>query len=112
MRFCKIYLKKLGNNGQSEFLCYLVEETQTADPIKEINARLINIENSLGALKHDKSVSSTSNVQQSTGHDSTAVAEQNESNDEAESTGFPKNARNDKWKKLSRFETDCYKPCK
>ena len=43
----KIYLKKLGNNGQSEFLCYLVEETQTADPIKEINARLINIENSL-----------------------------------------------------------------
>ena len=42
----KIYFKKLGNNGQSEFLCYSVEEQKAEkNPIEEINARLTNIEN-------------------------------------------------------------------
>lgn len=100
----KIYLKKLGNNGQSEFLCYGIEETNAkinTDPMQEINARLLNIENYLGELKNDKSVSNNADVIQSTGNVATTVAEQNESNAEIQSAGFSKNARIDKWQKRS-----------
>lgn len=95
----KIYLKKLNNSGMSDFLVYNLEVNtveKKADPMSEINQRLSNIENFLGGLKNGKSVS---DVQQSTRNDSATVTEPHESNDEAESTGFPKNARNDKWKK-------------
>lgn len=95
----KIYLKKLSNSGQSEFLCYSVEEPKEEkkiDPIQEINARLSNIENFLGGLRNDKSVS---DVQQSAGDVTTDATEQNEPNAETESSGLSKNARNDKWKK-------------
>ena len=33
----KIYLKKVNNNGMSDFLTYSVEEGKQADPIGEIN---------------------------------------------------------------------------
>lgn len=102
----KIYLKKMNNNGLSDFLVYSIEQSkeEKKDPIEEINSRLSNIENALGGIINAKSVSNA----QSNGYVATAVAEQNESNAEAESTGFPKNARNDKWKKWSRHEADCY----
>lgn len=94
----KIYLKKLGNNGQSEFLCYTIEEVKenVKDPFREINTRLSKIEGYLGGLKNDKSVS---DVQQSAGDVTTDATEQNEPNAETESSGLSKNARNDKWKK-------------
>lgn len=93
----KIYLKKMNNNGLSDFLIYSLEQTkeENHDPIKEINSRLMNIENTLGGIVNAKSVSNV----QSNEYVTTAVTEQNEPNAEAESTGFPKNARNDKWKK-------------
>lgn len=94
----KIYLKKLGNNGQSEFLCYTIEEAKedVKDPFREINTRLSKIEEYLGGLKNDKSVS---DVQQSAGDVTTDATESNEPNAETESAGLSKNARNDKWKK-------------
>lgn len=95
----RIYLKKLSNNGQSEFLCYSVEaakETKQTDPMEEIKGRLTNIEKYLGELRDDKSVSNAgksagSLEQQSTGTDAAY--------DGSESAGFQKNAGNDKWKK-------------
>lgn len=94
----KIYLKKLGNNGQSEFLCYTIEEVKenVKDPFREINTRLSKIEGYLGGLKNDKSVS---DVQQSAGNITADITEQNEPDAETESAGLSKNARNDKWKK-------------
>lgn len=97
----KIYLKKLGNNGQSEFLTYAIEEQkeQITNPINEINVRLSNIEKIIGELKNDKSVSSNANIFQSAEYATATVAKQNEPNAETESAGFSKNAGNDKWKK-------------
>ena len=90
----KIYLKKLNNNGMSDFLVYSIEEQKNNDPLAEINSRLLRIENYIGG-QNDKSVSSN---KQSESVYQPAVTEQDERYDEAESTGFPKNERNDKWK--------------
>lgn len=96
----RIYLKKLGNNGQSDFLSYTVEEKRQdgADPLSEINARLSNIENFLGGMKNE-SVSVNAGTRQPDGDASATVAEQNEPNGTAESAGVPKMAGNDFWKK-------------
>lgn len=95
----RIYLKRLSNNGQSEFLCYSVEsrdETKKADPMDEIKGRLSNIERYLGEMRNDKSVpdngKSTAGTQQ-------PVAGTDAADDGSESSGFQKNAGNDKWKK-------------
>lgn len=95
----KIYLKKLGNNGQSEFLSYLIEESKdnVNDPISEINSRLINIEKYLGEIRNE-SISGNASTQQSESVINTAVAESYESDDATESTSLPEVARNDFWK--------------
>lgn len=95
----KIYLKRMNNNGLSDFLVYKIEEEEKkveSDPINEINRRLTNIENFLGGIANAKSVS---NDEQSNGYVEPAVTEPNEPDGETESTGVSKNARNDKWKK-------------
>ena len=96
----KIYLKKLNNNGLSDFLVYSIDEQKLdtkTDPIEQINIRLSNIENVLGGIANEnKSVSVND---QSTVNFTTAVAEQNGTNAETEPTGFSKNAGNDYWKK-------------
>lgn len=93
----KIYLKKLGNNGLSEFICYSAEEPKSqVNPIDEINKRLSNIEIYLGELKNDKSVS---NDTKSNADTTTTVQQSNVGVAEEQSAGFPKNAGNDKWKK-------------
>jgi len=71
----KIYLKKMNNNGLSDFLVYTIEQSkeEKKDPIEEINFRLSNIENTLGGIINAKSVSNA----QSNGYVTTAVAEQN-----------------------------------
>lgn len=95
----KIYLKKLANNGQSEFLAYSVEEIKEEkkqNPIEEINERLSNIEKFLGGLKNDKSISDDT---KSYADNSTAIQQPNGAVAEEQSSGFPKNAGNDKWKK-------------
>ena len=91
----KIYLKKLNNNGVADFLTYTLEAEKTTDPISEINSRLQKIEQYIGGLKNE----SVSNVQQSAAVPYTAVAKQNEPNDEAKPAGLPENAGNDFWKK-------------
>ena len=98
----KIYLKKIDNNGKPMFLTYVVEENveeQKSDPLNEINSRLMNIENFLGELKHDKSVPNYEYAQQSESVPQPTAAEQNEPNGTTEPTGLPKNAGNDFWKK-------------
>ena len=54
----KIYLKRLGNNGLSEFYTFSAEQNQTVnqrkDPLVEINERLEKIENYLGGKQNAK----------------------------------------------------------
>ena len=46
----KIYMKKMNNNGMSDFYIFSVEENVKQDPFAEINRRLDNIENKLGGI--------------------------------------------------------------
>lgn len=95
----RIYLKRISNSGQSEFLCYSVEEQDKAemsDPMEEIKGRLSNIERYLGEMRNDKSV--PDNVESTAGSRQPATGT-NAADDGAESSGFQKNAGNDKWKK-------------
>lgn len=95
----KIYLKRIGDNGKPMFLSYVIEEeVQPKDPLAEINYRLTRIEQAIGG-RNVQSIPDNANVKQSESVPYTAVAKPNEPNDEAESTGFSKNAGNDKWQK-------------
>jgi len=54
----RIYVKKMGDNGQSEFYSYAqVAETKPVDPMDEIRQRLTNIENKLGGKNEPVPVS-------------------------------------------------------
>lgn len=107
----KIYLKRMGDNGKPQFLSYAIENDVTEkDPLGEINARLMNIENAIGGLRNE-SVQSNTIINESAELFSTAASKQNEPNGTAESTGFPKNAGNDQWKKRNRHETDRPESC-
>ena len=46
----KIYMKKMNNNGMSDFYVFSIEENVKQDPFTEINRRLDNIENKLGGI--------------------------------------------------------------
>lgn len=94
----KIYMKRIDNDGRPQFLTYVIEETIQQDPLTEIKSHLINIESALGGL-NVKSIPSNENVQQSARVSDSAITGQNEPNDEIQSTGFSKNAGNDKWQK-------------
>ena len=94
----KIYLKRIGDNGKPMFLSYIIEEEIQKDPLAEINYRLDKIEKAIGG-RNVQSIPNDASSKQSESVPYSTVAKQNESNDEAESTGFPKNAGNDKWQK-------------
>lgn len=94
----KIYMKNLGDDGKPMFLIYSIEEQAVPkDPIVEINSRLTNIENYLGGMKNEKSISSYAGVQQPSAVSKSAVTKSYGPNDETESTGFPEDEGNDKW---------------
>ena len=57
----KIYMKKMNNNGMSDFYVFSIEENVKQDPFAEINRRLDNIENKLGGIN----VQSVSNYAES-----------------------------------------------
>lgn len=66
----KIYVKKMGDNGQSEFYQYAqMAEAKPVDPMDEIRQRLTNIENKLGGQHEPVSVLKEPNA----GADATAV---------------------------------------
>lgn len=44
----KIYMKRLGNNGISEFYVFTAEQSSNVNPLEQINMRLSNIEKRLG----------------------------------------------------------------
>ena len=94
----KIYLKKIGDNGKPLFLTYVIEEEVNTDPLSEINSRLMNIEKYLGG-KRNESVSNDVGYAKSEPVHNATVAEPYANNDEAKSTGFSKDAGNDKWQK-------------
>ena len=57
----KIYMKRMNNNGLSDFYTFVVEENKQEikkeDPLEIINKRLENIENKLGGMVNVQSVS-------------------------------------------------------
>ena len=94
----RIYLKRISNNGLSEFYTYEIADTNKEmkpDPLNEINARLLNIEHFIGEIKNDKSVSG--NVEPAAVPSAT-VTGPHESNGAAESNSVPKVAGNG-WRK-------------
>ena len=94
----KIYVKKMNNNGQSDFYVYAIEEQKPPrDPLEEINERLTKIENYIGGL-NDKSVSNDVSIKQPEPVSYSTVAKQNERYDETKSTSVPENAGNG-WRK-------------
>lgn len=93
----KIYVKKMGDKGLSEFYIYAQEEAPK-DPYIEINNRLSRIENVIGGLVNDKSVSNVSGSQQSESISQSAITESNESNGSAEPSDVSKVAGDNKWK--------------
>ena len=93
----KIYLKKIGDNGKPLFLTYVIEEEVNTDPLSEINSRLMNIEKYLGG--RNESVSNDVGYAKSESVHNPTVTESYAINDETKSTGFPKDAGNDKWQK-------------
>lgn len=97
----RIYLKKLNNNGTSDFIVYSIEEKKESenDPMKEINLRLSNIETAIGGIVDAKSISSNSINEKPQSVFKPEFTKQNESNDATESTGISKDAGNDKWQK-------------
>lgn len=95
----RIYLKRILNSGQAEFISYSIEQQTNenkADPIEEIRERLLSIEKHLGEMRNDKSVPNDGQPGAGTGQPATST---NAADDGAESAGFQKNAGNDKWKK-------------
>lgn len=92
-----IYLKRMNERGLSDFLIYLQqEEAKPQDPLIAINERLTKIENVIGGLVNDKSVSNvSSNAEPSTDCTATDVAE----NAESKPADVSKNTVFDKWKK-------------
>ena len=89
----KVYIKKMGDKGTSEFFVYSQEEAPK-DPILEINSRLSKLEHFIGGL-NDKSISSNAGTQQSQSIPHTAVTEQTQHYDETESPSLPKMAADD-----------------
>lgn len=92
----KIYLKRMSNNGLSDFYTYIIEENKTeqekSDPFKQINERLSNIENSLGVIINDKSVQSNATVSKSAKSVKSAASSENAANGTAESTSISEGA--------------------
>lgn len=94
----KIYMKNLGNDGKPQFISYTIEEKSVPkDPIEQINSRLTNIENYLGGIKNEKSISSNAGVQQSFSFPQSTASGTYESDDETEPSGLSENAGNDLW---------------
>ena len=82
----KIYMKRMNNNGLSDFYSFSVEQPQESkiDPMETINQRLSNIENILGGIN----VQSIPN--------SKSKPNDNANNAKAESGTFQKGSGNDK----------------
>ena len=95
----RIYLKRILNTGQAEFIVYSIEQTaneKKTDPIDEIKGRLSNIEKYLGEMRNDKSVP---DVDKSAAGSWQPATGSNAADDGAESAGIQKTAGNDQWKK-------------
>lgn len=74
----KIYMKRLNtDNGKSEFFTYSLQETSEEnkiDPMEQINLRLTNIENIIGGIANDKSISGNAGSSKSDGVHAEATA--------------------------------------
>lgn len=81
----KIYMKKMNNNGMSDFYIFSIEENVKQDPFAEINKRLDNIENKLGGV----------NVQ-SISNDAEPKSVSIRTDEKSESKTVPKSSGNDK----------------
>lgn len=85
-----IYLKKMNNNGLSDFIIYSPqEEPKPNDPFIQINERLTNIENKLGGI----------NVQSISNAKSNDATENVTTNAKSESSTIQQSSGNDARKK-------------
>ncbi len=94
----RIYLKRLSNNGLSEFYIYEIADSNKeskSDPLNEINSRLSNIEQFIGEMKNAKSIPSND---ESAAIPQPTITEPHEPNGATEPAGFSKNAGNG-WRK-------------
>ena len=77
----KIYLKRLNNQGQADFLTFALEEqkepTQEENPLNQINQRLKAIEEKLGEKNYGKSTSNVSADDESRTDDAKSVVAKN-----------------------------------
>lgn len=80
----EIYVKKMGNNGLSEFITYHPITQNQKDPFEIINQRLTNIESKLEGVTN---VQSVSNVYTSDAKSNDAENEKSESSTIQQSTG-------------------------
>ena len=72
----KIYVKKMGDDGHSEFYSYTQEiEQKPADPMDEIRQRLSNIEAKLGGNNEPVSVPEKSHARTSSGSNAKNAAD-------------------------------------
>lgn len=96
----KIYLKRMKNDGTSDFIPYTPDENlkpqKEENPFDTLNLRLTNIETILGGIVNDKSVSSDAGNVQSDGGVTATVAAENES---TKSSNVSANSKYDKWQK-------------
>lgn len=100
----KIYMKRLNtDNGKSELYTYIVEENieqkKETDPIQQINLRLANIENIIGGMINDKSVS---NDTKSDGNAPKSNVGENEKSESAEISRSNANDSREKRKSIER----------
>ena len=85
-----IYLKKMNNNGLSDFIVYSPQEEQKPnDPFVQINERLTNIENKLGGI----------NVQSISNAKPNDATENDSTNAKTESSTIQQSSGNDARKK-------------
>ena len=85
-----IYLKKMNNNGLSDFIVYSPqEEPKPNDPFVQINERLTNIENKLGGI----------NVQSISNAKPNDATENDSTNAKTESSTIQQSSGNDARKK-------------
>ena len=97
-----IYMKRLSNNGLSEFYTYEISDggnrQESQDPVSEIRERLSSIEHILGEMSHGKSVSGNAVNEAGCHHAATGAADDG-AGAAAEPAAFPKVRGNDRWKK-------------
>ena len=101
----KIYLKRMKNDGTSEFISFSTDEkfnnAAKENSLEEIEQRLTNIEKILGGINNVQSVSGNADVQQSNGNNAKSVVAENAA---GQSANVSADTKSNKWQKWNRIK--------